>query len=130
MKKIEYAELSRHLSPVAMNAYSNSDLDIRENEDGTLRVSLYGTDVIGRAWDYPTLEAYLTDTEEAPTVEVFVANLFENYTGNPVGMTVDQADDDLRGFRREGWNLPTDITPERYAEEWNRLTAEVEDGNE
>ena len=123
MKKLEYRDLCNHLSPAALDAYNDSDLEIQENDDGTLRVSLYGTDVIGKAWSFEDLEAFLNEGNDQ-TTEDFVRGLFESYTGNPEGLTVDQAADDLRRFSREGWTLPNDITPESFAELWNHFCAE------
>lgn len=55
------------------------------------------------------------------TILEFVSNLFDAHPVTPERMTIEQAEKDLQNFRREGWELPNDITPAEYMEEWNAL---------
>lgn len=56
--------------------------------------------------------------------EAFVADLFDNALDS-APMTTDIAAEDLSRFRAEdGWDVPEDLTPEEYAEIWNRFCSE------
>lgn len=66
----------------------------------------------------------MIDYSHLSTNEAFVAELFDNVQDHEP-MTAEQAAFDLNMFRREeGWNIPEDITPEEYAEIWNRFCEE------
>lgn len=56
----------------------------------------------------------------------FVAALFDAYRDTPTMMTVEDAENDLRTFRAEGWDVPSDLTAEEYADIWNELTKEAQ----
>lgn len=58
------------------------------------------------------------------TTSEFVRNLYDTCGNGPEGMTVNDAAEDIRNYRAEDWDLPEDITPEEYAEVWNRCCAE------
>ena len=53
------------------------------------------------------------------TIYDFVAELFNSCREGAEKMTVEDAALDIENFKREGWTLPEDITPEEYAEIWN-----------
>ena len=61
--------------------------------------------------------SHLTDNE------AFVADLFDNAI-DAAPMTVEIAAADLDNFRNEGWDVPEDLTPEEYADIWNRFSAQ------
>lgn len=75
--------------------------------------------------DEPTTVS--TDWSEDPSESVrdFVESVFNTASIDyDVPMTIETARTDLANFRADGWNLPTDITPEAYMEIWNELIAE------
>ena len=55
------------------------------------------------------------------TAREFVAELFDSCFFVAGKMTVEDARDDLRHFRAEGWEIPEELTPELYAELWNEF---------
>ena len=55
------------------------------------------------------------------TVYDFVVDLFNSCREGAEPMTIDDAAADIENFKREGWQLPEGITPEEYAETWNKL---------
>lgn len=55
------------------------------------------------------------------TISEFVQDLFDSFRDTPEPLDIETAAADLDNFRSDGWPLPDDITPEAYAEEWNRL---------
>lgn len=65
----------------------------------------------------------MIDHSHLSTNEAFVADLFDNaLDASP--MTTDIAAEDLSRFRAEGWDVPEDLTPNEYAEIWNRFCSE------
>jgi len=58
------------------------------------------------------------------TTYEFVRNLFDADSNGVGRLSVEDAAQDLRNFRAEGWDLPEDITPETYAEIWNGFVPE------
>lgn len=65
----------------------------------------------------------MIDHSHLSTNEAFVADLFDNALDSSP-MTTDIAAEDLDRFRAEGWEVPEDITPNEYAEIWNRFCSE------
>lgn len=57
-------------------------------------------------------------------IQEFVEKLFDESRYGVDLMTIDDARDDLKAFRQEGWDLPEGITPEKYSEIWNNLVKE------
>lgn len=57
------------------------------------------------------------------TVYEFTKALFDE-AQFPKRMTIETAAEDIRNFRLEGWELPEDITPESYRDEWNSFLPE------
>lgn len=57
-----------------------------------------------------------------PTKYEFVRELMDTTrNGYSEPMTIENAQIDLDNFRRDGWNVPEDLTPEEYMEIWNEL---------
>ena len=65
----------------------------------------------------------MIDHSHLSTNEAFVADLFDNAIDS-TSMTAEQAAEDLSMFRREGWDVPEDLTAEEFAEIWNRFCNE------
>ena len=59
MKKLELRDLENRVSAAALEAYNDSDLDIFENEDGTLTVRA-NRDTVATGWTFETLDQFLT----------------------------------------------------------------------
>lgn len=64
----------------------------------------------------------MIDHSHLTTNESFVADLFDNADATPI--TSEVASSELNMFRREGWDVPEDLTPEEFAEIWNRFCEE------
>lgn len=50
----------------------------------------------------------------------FVCDLWQN-SGDTQRMDIETAAGDLENYRADGWDIPDGLTPELYAELWNRL---------
>ena len=61
------------------------------------------------------------------TVYEFVENLFNEYRDNPKFMNIEIAKYDLKNFKRDGWDLPKNITPMNYMKAWNQLVKKQKD---
>jgi len=57
------------------------------------------------------------------TKEEFVFNLFDTCSDIPTTMTLEDAENDLRNFRAEEWDVPDDLSAEEYAELWNGMVS-------
>ena len=55
------------------------------------------------------------------TVREFVAYLYDNAEDTNVLHDIRTATEDLEHLRREGFDVPEDITPEEYADVWNDM---------
>ena len=64
----------------------------------------------------------MIDHSHLTTNEAFVADLFDNADATPI--TSEDAGADLIMFRRDGWDVPEDLTAEEFAEIWNRFCEE------
>lgn len=64
----------------------------------------------------------MIDHSHLTTNESFVADLFDNADATPI--TPEAANSDLIMFRRDGWDVPEDLTAEEFAEIWNRFCEE------
>jgi hypothetical protein len=62
----------------------------------------------------------MIDHSHLTTNEAFVAELWDNAI-DTTAMTAEQAAEDLAHFRREGWDVPEDLTAAEYAEIWNHF---------
>ena len=62
----------------------------------------------------------MIDYSHLSTNEAFVAEVFDTSI-DTAPMTAEVAAEDLAFFRAEGWDVPDDITPEEYADIWNRF---------
>lgn len=82
-------------------------------------------DLMEQANDY--LETWGIDEPEENAYD-FVEELFNNSTS--VRTTLEDAKEDLKNFQRAGWNIPTDLTAEKFVEIWNGLVDEYEKANE
>ena len=54
------------------------------------------------------------------TTREFVQDLFDNAT-DILPMTPEDAQEDLKAFRADGWDIPEDLDAETYCEIWNDL---------
>lgn len=65
----------------------------------------------------------MIDHSHLTTNEAFVADLFDNADATPT-ITPEAAASDIIMFRRDGWDVPEDLTAEEFAEIWNRFCEE------
>ena len=124
------------LTDEAEHIYSNTDplyiwereIDV-ENDDGEIvgteyRYTMTGVcetvDFRGRALWLTAEEVHEELYALAPDLDQFVGDLFDE-AFDPAEMTVGEAAEDLKRFRRDGWILPVGITPEAFSEAWNEL---------
>lgn len=60
------------------------------------------------------------------TIREFVENLYNQAQERPTRITLADAENDLRNFAADEWDLPEGMTAEAYMEAWNALVDENE----
>lgn len=107
--------------------YDGWDGSIEQGEDGNLylvqRLTFRAEDETPVIWCKVERE---DESLRQPTNYEFVRNLFDATREHPEPLDLATAQQDLRNFRAEGWNVPDDLTAEEYLEIWNGLVSEYE----
>lgn len=60
------------------------------------------------------------------SITEFAENLYNACRDVAGTITVEEAENDIRLFAEDGWELPEGLTAEALAEEWNRIVKEVQ----